>query len=432
MYQNHTRWRVGDTKAFEVDYVKIQAMNERAYYLDSYTTQFSATVVERLEMGSHPAVILNETYFYPTSGGQPSDKGVMNGVAVIDVLVRAQDGAVVHLLENEIEEDQVTAEIDWQRRFDHMQHHTGQHILSQAFIQIAGAQTIGFHLSEASVTIDLDKRDLDPDQSNRAEQLANEIIWQNRSVTIRNASLEEAQTLSLRKIPTAHNGMLRLIDIEDFDLTACGGTHLARTGEIGLIKITKQERRRDKQRIEFRCGYRALRDYREKQAIVVDLSALMTTGGIELNTAVKRLQDENKRTRRQQKKQQAEISRLEADQLLSQGTRIGDTLLITRVFSDHDPGQVRTLGSQLIRHDGVVALLGLAGNRAQLLFCRAASAPGDMSNLLNTALGELGSDSGGGNKTFAQGVAPSADIFLVQNAIEAAEKQFLEEIGSMV
>jgi alanyl-tRNA synthetase len=406
-------------------------MNKREYYLDSYTTQFNATVVEHLAVDNTPAVVLDKTYFYPTSGGQPFDKGKMNEVAVVNVLIRTKDGAVLHMLQRELKEDQVSAVIDWQRRFDHMQHHTGQHILSQAFIRVAGAHTIGFHMSNASVTIDLDKKELVSDQIKEAEQLANEIIWQNRTVTIRNASTEEAKTLALRKIPTSHNGILRLIDIEDFDLTACGGTHVAKTGEVGLIKIIKQEKRGDKQRIEFRCGHRALNDYRQKHAIVVELSTQMTTGGKELNTAVKRLQNDNKQVRRQLKKQQAELSRLEANHLINQGVRLGDTVLVTRVFSGRDLGQMRALGSQLIRHDGVIALLGLAGIRAQLIFCRAAGAPGDMNHLLNTALSELGSHSGGGSETFAQGVGPSADVILVQQAIEAAEKQFLEEIVGM-
>jgi len=406
-------------------------MNNRAYYLDSYTTQFNATIVERMLIDNHPAVILDTTYFYPTSGGQPFDRGQMNETAIVDVQVREQDGAVIHILEHELEDDQVSAVIDWQRRFDHMQHHTGQHILSQAFIQITGAQTIGFHMSDTSITIDLDRMELTPLQIEEAEQLANEIIWQNRSVTARNVSLEEAKKLTLRKIPTAYNGNLRLVEIEDFDLTACGGTHVASTGEIGLVKIIKQEKRGDKQRIEFRCGRRALNDYRRKHAIIVELTTQLTTGSSELSTTVQRLQDENKKTRRQFKKQQIELSRLEAVNLLSQGTRLGDILIVTHAFSDRDPGQIRALGSQLVRHEGVVALLGLAGDRAQLIFSRAAGAAGDMSELLKTALNQLGSRSGGGNETFAQGVGPSTDITHVQQAIETAEKQLLEEIGSM-
>ena len=404
-------------------------MKERAYYLDSYTNQFEAAVIEHLALDDQPAVILDQTYFYPTSGGQPFDKGIMNDVSVIDVLVRAQDGAVIHILEQELDEDQVSAEINWQRRFDHMQHHTGQHILSQAFIKVAGAQTIGFHLSDASVTIDLDKKELSSEQIAEAELLANTIIWQNRPVTVRIVSMEEAKNLSLRKIPTVEAGNLRLVDIEDFDLTACGGTHVAHTGEVGVIKIVKQEKRADKQRIEFRCGRRALGDYRQKHTIVVQLSSQLTTGATELNTAVKKLQDENKQARRQLKKQQSALSQLEANHLISQGARHDDITLVTHVFSDRNPGQVRALGSQLVRHEGVIALLGLAGNQAQLIFSRSASAPGDMKNLLMTALRVLDSNSGGGSESFAQGVGPPADVALVKRAVEAAGNQLLEEMG---
>ncbi len=406
-------------------------MNSRAYYQDSYTIQFNAMVVEHLIQDNQPAVILDKTYFYPTSGGQPFDIGKLNETTVVDVQTRAVDGAVIHILDHALNEEQVVAAIDWKRRFDHMQHHTGQHILSQAFIQIAGAHTVGFHLSSASVTIDLDRQEVTLDQVQKAEWLANEIIWQDRPVIVRNASLEEAKQLPLRKIPDVHDETLRLVDIVDFDLTACGGTHVARTGEVGLIKVTKQEKRGDKQRIEFCCGNRALEDYREKHDIVVELSTQLTTGSTELNTAVGRLQDENKQLRRQIKKQQAELSELEASHFLSQGTHIGTTTLITNVFSDREPGQVRALVSQLIRQEGIIALLGLAGDKAQLIFGKAPGTPGNMKILLEIALSQLGSQSGGGSETFAQGVGPSANLARVQQAIEAAKNRLLEEIGGL-
>ncbi len=406
-------------------------MNNRAYYQDSYTIQFEAAVVEHLLQDNHPAVILDKTYFYPTSGGQPFDIGEMNEVAVIDVQVRPHDGAVIHTLDQALDGDQVSAVIDWKRRFDHMQHHTGQHILSQAFIRAAGAETVGFHLSSASVTIDLDKQELSSEQILEAERLANEIIWQDRPVIVKSVSLEEAKRLPLRKIPDVHDETLRLVDIGDFDLTACGGTHVARTGEVGLIKVTKQEKRGDKQRIEFRCGNRALEDYRQKHEIVVELSTQLTTGSTELNTAVMRLQDENKELRRQAKKQQAALSQLEASHLLSQGTQIGSAILVKAVFSDRDPGQMRALGSQLTRQEGVIALMGLAGDKTHLIFCKAPGTPGNMKSLLNNALSKLGSQSGGGSEVFAQGVGPSADLVHVQRVIEDTEKQLLEEIDGL-
>ena len=382
-------------------------------------------------MKADQAVVLDQTYFYPTSGGQPFDKGHINEVAIFEVLVRPVDGVVLHVLESEIDRDQIIGVIDWQRRLDHMQHHTGQHILSQAFIRIAGANTIGFHLSDSTATIDLDKRVLTETQIEAVEQLVNEIIWQDRTVEMRMVTTEEAITLSLRKIPETHNGRLRLIEIKDFDLTACGGTHVARTGEIGLMKIVKQERRGEKQRIEFRCAQRALSDYGQKHQIATQLSAQLTTGTTELVAAVARLQDEQKQARRQLRSQQTELDRIEAKQLLDQGRRYKDVTLIAHVFSGRDPGKVRALGGQLVRNDGVVALFGLAGNRSHLIFSRAEGAPGNMNTLLRFALNELGSQSGGGSDSFAQGVGPSADITRLQRVVSAAENQFLEELGRL-
>lgn len=406
-------------------------MNQRAYYFDSYTVQFEATVIERLLIDGQPIVVLENSFFYPTSGGQPCDLGKLSKAAVIDVLIRPEDGAVLHYLDRELAGDQVTATINWQRRFDHMQHHTGQHILSQAFIQVADAHTIGFHLSDASVTIDLDKRKLSVEDIVDVELLANEIVWQNRPVIAREVAMDEAKKLPLRKIPPTQNGKLRLIDIQDFDLTACGGTHVARTGEVGLIKVIKQERRGEKQRIEFRCGKRALGDYREKHAIVVDLTTRLTTGGSELDAAVERLQDENKQARRQLKKQQAELSRLEASNFINQASHVGETAIVMQVFSDRDPGQVKALSSQLIRHDNVIALLGVSGKRSHLIFGRSAGAPGQMNSLLRSALSVLGSNSGGGSDAFAQGVGPAADDQLVQRAVEVAKKELMEELNGI-
>lgn len=407
-------------------------MSERAYYKDSYTNRFKAVVIERLVHDGRPALILDRTYFYPTSGGQPCDLGKMNDVSVVDVLVHPQNGDVLHILENEVSADQVKAVIDWQRRFDHMQHHTGQHILSQAFVQIAAAETVGFHLSPSSVTIDLDKNSLSQAQREEAEQLANEIIWQNRPVKARTVNQKEIQSLPLRKIPPARDGRLRLIEIADFDLTACGGTHVARTGEIGLLKIIKQEKRGEKLRIEFRCGHRALLDYQQKHQIVTQLTTQLTTGANELSTAVVRLQADNKQSHRQLKKQQGELDRLEAQQLISQGQRQGNTILVTHVFAERDPKQVRAIGNQLIRFDGIVALLAVAGNRSQLIFCKSESAPGEMNILLRIALREIGSQSGGGSSTFAQGVGPPANVDDVQLAVDAAKMALLEEIQGLI
>ena len=270
-------------------------MNDRAYYHDAYVVRFTATVVQTAEVDGQPAACLNRTYFYPTSGGQPHDTGWLRQdeqtARVVNVIVREADEAVLHVLDAPLAIGEVTADIDWPRRFDHMQHHTGQHILSQAFIRIAGAETISFHLSPQSVTIDLDRADLTPDEIRAAEQLANEVVWQNRGVTAREVARDEATQLPVRKLPPGRDGKLRLIDIDGFDLTACGGTHVAGTAQVGLVKAIKTERRGSSLRVEFCCGARAFADYRAKHDVVQQLTGALTTGPTELLPAVAKLKD---------------------------------------------------------------------------------------------------------------------------------------------
>ena len=183
---------------------------------------------------------------------------------MIDVMVRESDQQIVHVLSETMNDTDVSGEIDWPRRFDHMQQHTGQHILSQAFLRIANADTVSFHLGLESSTLDLAIRNLSKDKIDEAERYANQVVWDDRHVRIRYASTTETKSLPLRKTPDRFGDKLRLIEIEDFDLSACGGTHVSRTGEIGLIKVTKTERRSNELRVEFRCGQRALRDYSQK------------------------------------------------------------------------------------------------------------------------------------------------------------------------
>jgi len=396
-------------------------MSKRLYYDDAYTTEFTAVVVEQLNENGRLAVVLDRTFFYPTSGGQPHDLGSLNGVPVTDVSIRVEDGAVLHWLEpGRSVSHEITAEIDWGRRFDHMQQHTGQHILSQAFIQVAGAHTVGFHLSQSTVTIDLDARQLSEATLQKAEQLANQIVWENRPVHIRTVSVDEARQMPLRKVPPTRDGRLRLIDIDRFDLTACGGTHVSRTGEIGMIKLLKWERRRQQTRVTFCCGGRALQDYGQKNALVHELMAALTTGQGDLVPSIGRLRDDLKQARRQLKKQQTALLEFEAERLHRDGMQRQGITVVAQVFTDRDPGQLRMLGNLLTRKPGVVALLGLAGSRSHLLFCRSEDAPGEMNQLLQQTITEIGSRTGGGSEVFAQGGGPAADVHTVNRALQHA------------
>ena len=403
-------------------------MNERLYYEDAYTTRFEAQIVEHVGDSGRTAVVLDKTYFYPTSGGQPHDLGLINGLPVVDVTIRDEDGAVLHWLESRQPAGRaVTGEIDWPRRFDHMQHHTGQHILSQAFLRLAAAETVGFHLSDNSVTIDLDTDSLTAAQVQQVEELANEIIWQNRPVGVQMVTLTQAQTLPLRKVPPTRDGRLRLIDIQDFDLTACGGTHVMATGSIGIVKVLRLERRGDHLRVEFSCGRRALRDYRQKNDLVNQLTTELTTGADNIVAAVGRLQADARDAQRTARKQQATLLRLEAEELRRDGVRHGEVTIVTRVFNDKDPAQLRLLANHLVAAQETIALLGLAGSKTHLVFGRSAGAPGSMNQLLKTALEMLGSGSGGGSDLFAQGGGPGVTPEKLQNVLIQVEKGLVNQ-----
>ncbi len=408
---------------------------KRLYYEDAYTTRFKARIVERVRVENDTAVatavVLDKSYFYPTSGGQPFDKGFINDVPVLDVTIREKDGALLHWIsKGDIWSDDIVADIDWARRFDHMQQHTGQHILSQAFIRVANAETLSFHLSDETVTIDLDATLVQPEHIEQAEFLANQVIWQNRPVRIRAATTEEAQQLPLRKIPPGRDGRLRLIEIEDFDIIACGGTHVSATGEVGLIKIVKLGRVGANLRVEFCCGRRALQDYRQKNSVVNRLTAVLTTGADEIVDSVTKLQEEVKEARRQIKRQQTSLIQLEADSLLAQGKKKNATTIITCVYADaeSDANHLRTLASRLTKEGNVVALLGLAGEKCVLIFSRSAAAPGDMNQLIKPALQILGSASGGGSAEMARGGGPAADVERVEQAVARAERLLLGQL----
>jgi alanyl-tRNA synthetase len=403
-------------------------MTQRLYYADAYTTHFTAHIVEITQHQQSPAVVLDQTYFYPTSGGQSHDTGTLRQgdqvTQVVDVVVRSDDNAVLHILDHEWRMEStanvVTGKIDWSRRFDHMQQHTGQHVLSQAFIRLVEAETVGFHLSDKTVTIDLDHADLTDAQVQAAEMMCNEIIWQDRPVTVREVSRQEAQQLPLRKIPDGREGTIRLIEVMDFDLTACGGTHVGRTGEIGLLKIVKLERRGRQTRVEFCCGRRALLDYRLKHDVMQQLAAALTTGYGELLPSVTRLQDSVKEGQRQIRQLQAERLGLEVEHLLTHGQHLNNIVLVTQVFNDRATAELRSLATQLISNPRTVCLLASIGTRTDLAFARAADAPGDMKALLQAAFERLEGGRGGGSPTMAQGSGPASDRETVQEVINQA------------
>lgn len=410
-------------------------MTQRLYYDDAYRTVFTARVVERLTWDHRPAVILDQTCFYPTGGGQPADQGWLSGVEVVDVIASEENGEVLHVLAADLPGDAVEGRIDWGRRFDHMQQHTGQHILSQALIRAANAETVSFHLGVESVTIDLNAPRLSPEQVERAEALANQVVFGDQPVRARFVSPEELAALSLRRQPQV-KGPIRIVEIgapspgselalsatkgQAFDVTPCGGTHVARTGEVGMIKVIRLEKRGEETRVEFRCGGRALADYGRKNQMINQLAAMLTTGHFELDQAIERMQAEIKQLNRQLRDAQERLVGYEAAELASQAERVGGLAIVRRVFADRDPVQLRQLAMRLAAQPKTVALLGLAGPKSHILCACSEDVNADMVIAVKTALQALGAQSGGGRPNFAQGGGPAADEAHVAAALEQA------------
>jgi len=395
-------------------------MTERLYYLDPYRLEFEARVAERMSVGAKPGVVLESTCFYPTSGGQPRDEGHLNGVPVTNVFER-EDKAIVHVLATELKGGLAHGVIDWERRFDHMQQHTGQHILSQAFLQLLNAETVGFHLGKEASTIDVDKAPLAVSQLDKVEDLTNEIGFADRPVRTYLATETELAGLPLRKLPTVEMP-IRIVEVEGFDYSPCGGTHCHRTGEVGLIKITRVERRGQDTRVEFLCGGRALTDYRGKNRTVNELANRFSVGVWELAEAVERLAEEAKSSRRELNAAKNRLLAYEAAELLAEAEQHGDIRVVRKVFTDREGEEVRRLSLRLMESEGSVALLGLSGGKAQLFFACSADLPYDMNDLLKRACQVVGGG-GGGRRHFAQGGGP--DGSKVGEALEAAYERLL-------
>jgi alanyl-tRNA synthetase len=376
------------------------AERTRLYYEDPYLTEFAARVVERRTWDGHPAVVLDRTAFYPTSGGQPHDTGRLNGAHVVAV-EEDPEGRVVHVLDRPLEGDEVQGRVDWARRFDHMQQHTGQHILSQACWQVLRAETVGFHLGDEASTIDLDVAGLDLGALERAEALANEVVFQDRPVRAAFFSEAEVAALPLRK-PPAVRGEVRVVQVEGFDSSACGGTHVRRTGEVGPIAIVRVEHRGQESRVHFLCGHRATRDHRQRIRITSVLMAALTVGLGDLPDAVARLQEDLRAARKEAKDLRERVLDAETEALLAAAPQVGEWKVVRHLLPEGEATTLKWMAQRLTARPGVVALLALGGDRGQLAFACSEDIPLDMAALLREVTRAVGGGGGGGPR-LAQG-----------------------------
>ena len=376
-------------------------MTERLYYADPYLAEFDAQVLEVVPAGETGAraAVLDRTAFYPSSGGQPFDTGTIGSARVVDVIDR-EDGVILHVIDGEIGTGRVPGRIDWPRRFEHMQQHTGQHVLSAAFDRLQQARTVSFHLGTASSTIDLE-REVKPADIARAEDEANRVVWEDRPVSIRFADAGEAARLPLRK-ETGREGQLRLIEIEDFDLSACGGTHVRRTGAIGLIAVASSERFRGGTRVEFLCGVRALRGYQSLRDAVAGAVRRISVLPSELPAGIERLQDEARDAKRRIKTLQERLASHEAAQLAGRGEQRGPLHLVVDALDGWDANGLKSVAAAIASMPAHVAVLFSAQAPASIVVARGEGAHVDSSTVLKQILERFGGK-GGGRPELAQG-----------------------------
>jgi alanyl-tRNA synthetase len=383
-------------------------MTERLYYHDSSLREFDASVISCEQDGERWKVVLDRTAFYPTSGGQPHDLGTLNGVPVIEV-ADAEENKVVHYTTAEIPTGAVRGRIDWARRRDHMQQHTGQHLLSAAFIELFQFPTVSFHLGKEISTIDLEAAAIVPRHLEEAERRVNEIIFEDRPVVILFGTAEELAEAGIRK-KVEREGVLRAIEVEGFDRQPCGGTHLERTGQAGLLLIRKLERRRELWRVEFVCGLRALAAARGDFAALGQAASLLSCGLPEVPSVLAKMIEERRAQHGEVKKLEERLAEHEARALLASSATLdghGSRLIVASV-ERATPAYLGLVAARIVAEEGAVALLG-SRETGHVVFAQSKGLAHDMGEVLRESLREFGGK-GGGPKDFAQGSVPDAGL----------------------
>ena len=381
-------------------------MTERLYYTDSYLTAFDASVVENAEAGMR--LYLDRTAFYPSSGGQPNDLGTLNGIRVIDVVDEGE--RVAHLLEHPLEAERVSGSVDWARRFDHMQQHSGQHLLSAVFEALYGMKTVSFHLGADASTIDLETTSLSPDQVRAVEERTNELAMECRPLSV---GFEDASSAEGLRKASEREGTLRIVTIEGTDRSACGGTHVRSTGEIGPIQIRKLEKIRGNVRVEFLCGRRTLRRARADYESLTAAAKLFSSPLDDVPALVQALQEQAKDAEKSRRKLAVELAVRRGAELFAAAPEdsFGLKRHVERVSAGGLGDEMRAL-AQGFTSAGRGVLIGACDNPPSVMLAASEESGVHAENRLKELLAAHGGR-GGGSAQMAQASLPS------RNALDA-------------
>jgi alanyl-tRNA synthetase len=397
----------------------------RLYLDDPYRLEFEAEILERRSLANGDlALVLDRTCFYPTSGGQPHDVGWFDSEPVLEVQ-EAEDGAVVHRVQHDVKGPQVRGRVDGTRRRDHMQQHSGQHLLSATCIALFGRETLSFHLGAERCTIDLPGAAFESAQLVAIELGANKIVWEGREVSAHILAPGEARRL--RKPPPADAGEVRVVEIAGWDASPCCGTHVRHTSEIGLVKLLAQERIGGGTRLHFVCGFRALAACQTMQDRVDALVRLLTCHPDELVARFERLAQELKGLRTENETLQAEIAAAQSVAWLANASHAGGVPLVVAELEPGSPAALRSAATVLVEQ-GAVALLGQRGERVQLLFARPDAVVIDLRPAMQAACA-LVEGKGGGPPARVQGAGSRGEA--LSAALEAARAEVSARLSSL-
>jgi len=376
-------------------------MTQRLYYTDSYLRDFHARVVDRSADGR--TVYLDRTAFYPTSGGQPFDTGTIGGVAVVEVV--DEEDRVAHLLAGAVAADEVECSVDWTRRFDHMQQHTGQHLVSAVFEERFALHTVSFHLGAESATIDLEGGAVDARTILEAERRTNELVFANLPVSV---EFEEAgQVQGLRK-PSDREGTLRIVSIADYDRSACGGTHVRSTGEIGLVLLRKLEKIRQSTRVEFVCGGRAVHRARADFEALTRIAQLFSASLDEAPAMVAAQLEAAKAGEKARRKVELDLAAYRGRELYRETAPAADG--VRRAIERLERGNLEDLRAvaQNFTAQPRSVFLAVMKEPPSVLLAASGDAGLDAGKMVKAAVTEAGGR-GGGNSRIAQGSVPATD-----------------------
>ncbi|TKC19419.1 alanyl-tRNA editing protein [Robertmurraya kyonggiensis] len=378
-------------------------MTEKLYYQDVDQKEFATHgIYQKQDEDGNCFVVLSETYFYPTGGGQPHDTGTLNGVAVTNV--EEIDGEIRHYVEEKLDQiEEIKGIIDWNRRFDHMQQHSGQHILTAAFVELFGFETVSFHLGQETATIDITTNALTEDILQKVEQRANEIIHENHPIETKWVTREEALQYKLRKkLSVTEN--IRLVIIPDYDYNGCGGTHPTSTGQVSSLKILDWEKQKDKARVQFICGNRVLKHLHFKHTTTTELSRMLSVPEGELPMATNKLLETNKVLGKTIDELREELLQYEANELIASKVALNGEKMVVQLFQNRTIQELQKLARLLTNQVEKINVFFVTDNGEQLQFVclRDKEASVNMKIVVQQIL-PLIEGKGGGNETAAQG-----------------------------